>query len=83
MLERYFKSEQDFNEYLDRTYDPVSFEHSFEHFLNSLASSAHTFDVNVKVNNFRNIVDSISTYKLTNNLTDKTISKNEDSFSFC
>lgn len=28
MLERYFKSEQEFNEYLDKTYDPEKFEAS-------------------------------------------------------
>lgn len=33
MLERYFKSEKEFDEYLDRTYDPEAFERSFEEFL--------------------------------------------------
>ena len=50
MLERYFKSEQEFNDYLDKTYDPDAFEQSFERFLNSLMSSIYLFDI--KVNNF-------------------------------
>lgn len=84
MLERYFKSEKDFNEYLDKTYDPEAFEQSFERFLNSLISSSST--LNIKVNNFRNnedISDNASVYEITNNLNNKTIFGYEDSFSFC
>ena len=33
MLERYFESEKVFKEYLDKTYDPETFERSFEEFL--------------------------------------------------
>lgn len=33
MLERYFESEKGFKEYLDKTYDPETFERSFEEFL--------------------------------------------------
>ena len=33
MLERYFGSEKEFDEYLDRTYDPETFERSFYKFL--------------------------------------------------
>lgn len=41
MLERYFKTKQDFDKYLDKTYDPDTFEKSFEQFLNSLVSSSY------------------------------------------
>lgn len=51
MLERYFKTQQDFDKYLDKTYDPDTFEKSFEQFLNSLVSSSYTLDI--KVNNFK------------------------------
>lgn len=40
MLERYFKTRQDFDQYLDKTYDPDTFEKSFQRFLNSLVSSS-------------------------------------------
>lgn len=40
MLERYFKTQQDFDQYLDKTYDPDTFEKSFQRFLNSLVSSS-------------------------------------------
>lgn len=83
MLERYFKSEQEFNDYLDKTYDPDAFEQSFERFLNSLMSSIYLFDI--KVNNFKSnesIADSsATTYKILDN--SKTIFRHEDSFSFC
>lgn len=55
MLERYFKTKQDFDKYLDKTYDPDTFEKSFEQFLNSLVSSSYTLDI--KVNNFNNNED--------------------------
>ncbi|NRO05167.1 hypothetical protein [Lactobacillus helveticus] len=83
MLERYFKNKQDFDKYLDKTYDPDTFEKSFEQFLNSLVSSSYTLDI--KVNNFNNnedITNNTSVYKMVNNLNDKTIFENEDSFSF-
>lgn len=83
MLERYFKTKQDFDKYLDKTYDPDTFEKSFEQFLNSLVSSSYTLDI--KVNNFNNnedITNNTSVYKMVNNLNDKTIFENEDSFSF-
>ena len=51
MLERYFKTQQDFDKYLDKAYDPDTFEKSFEQFLNSLVSSSYTLDI--KVNNFK------------------------------
>ena len=51
MLERYFKTQQDFDKYLDKTYDPDTFEKSFEQFLNSLVSPSYTLDI--KVNNFK------------------------------
>ena len=83
MLERYFKNKQDFDKYLDKTYDPDTFEKSFEQFLNSLVSSSYTLDI--KVNNFNNnedIRNNTSGYKMVNNLNNKTIFENEDSFSF-
>lgn len=83
MLERYFKNKQDFDKYLDKTYDPDKFEKSFEQFLNSLVSSSYTLDI--KVNNFNNnedITNNTSVYKMVNNLNNKTIFENEDSFSF-
>lgn len=83
MLERYFKNKQDFDKYLDKTYDPDTFEKSFEQFLNSLVSSSYTLDI--KVNNFNNnedITNNTSVYKMVNNLNNKTIFENEDSFSF-
>ena len=83
MLERYFKNKQDFDKYLDKTYDPDAFEKSFEQFLNSLVSSSYTLDI--KVNNFNNnedITNNTSVYKMVNNLNNKTIFENEDSFSF-
>ncbi|AFR22706.1 hypothetical protein [Lactobacillus helveticus] len=83
MLERYFKTKQDFDKYLDKTYDPDTFEKSFEQFLNSLVSSSYTLDI--KVNNFNNnegITNNTSVYKMVNNLNNKTIFENEDSFSF-
>lgn len=64
MLERYFKTKQDFDKYLDKTYDPDTFEKSFEQFLNSLVSSSSTLDI--KVNNFNNnedITNNTSVYK--------------------
>ena len=64
MLERYFKTKQDFDKYLDKTYDPDTFEKSFEQFLNSLVSSSYTLDI--KVNNFNNnedITNNTSVYK--------------------
>lgn len=86
MLEKYFKSEKEFNEYLNKTYNPETFEKSFEQFLNSLISSP--FDLNVTVNNFKNneeIVDSASLYKATylDNLNSEAVSKVKDSFTFC
>lgn len=42
LLERHFKSEQNFNEYLDQTYDPNQVEQSFTQFLNSLADHGLT-----------------------------------------
>ncbi|WP_172995078.1 hypothetical protein, partial [Lactobacillus helveticus] len=69
MLERYFKNKQDFDKYLDKTYDPDTFEKSFEQFLNSLVSSSYTLDI--KVNNFNNnedITNNTSVYKMVNNL---------------
>lgn len=83
MLERYFKTKQDFDKYLDKTYDPDTFEKSFEQFLNLLVSSSYTLDI--KVNNFNNnedITNNTSVYKMVNNLNNKTIFENEDSFSF-
>ena len=83
MLERYFKTKQDFDKYLDKTYDPDTFEKSFEQFLNSLVSSSYTLDI--KVNNFNNnedITNNTSVYKMVDNLNNKTIFENEDSFSF-
>lgn len=83
MLERYFKTKQDFDKYLDKTYDPDTFEKSFEQFLNSLVSSSYTLDI--KVNNFNNnedITNNTSVYKMVNDLNNKTIFENEDSFSF-
>lgn len=83
MLERYFKTKQDFDKYLDKTYDPDTFEKSFEQFLNLLVSSSYTLDI--KVNNFNNnedIINNTSVYKMVNNLNNKTIFENEDSFSF-
>lgn len=38
LLERYFKSKQDFADYLDRTYNPDKFEQPFAQFLNSLVN---------------------------------------------
>ena len=64
MLERYFKTKQDFDKYLDKTYDPDTFEKSFEQFLDSLVSSSYTLDI--KVNNFNNnedITNNTSVYK--------------------
>ena len=78
MLERYFKTKQDFDKYLDKTYDPDTFEKSFEQFLNSLVSSSYTLDI--KVNNFNNnkdITNNTSVYKMVNNLNNKTIFENE------
>lgn len=39
MLEKYFKSKEDFEKQLDRTYDPVKFERQFTQFLNQLAKT--------------------------------------------
>lgn len=39
MLEKYFKSKKEFNDYLDKTYDPVDFERSFYNFLEQLYSN--------------------------------------------
>lgn len=36
MLEKYFKSKKEFNDYLDKTYNPVDFERSFYNFLEQL-----------------------------------------------
>lgn len=36
MLEKYFKSKKEFKDYLDKTYNPVSFERSFYNFLEQL-----------------------------------------------
>ena len=36
MLEKYFKSKKEFNEYLDKTYNPINFERSFYKFLEQL-----------------------------------------------
>lgn len=38
MLEQYFKTRQEFDEYLDQTYDSDKFEQDFEQFLNKLAT---------------------------------------------
>lgn len=38
MLEHYFKTRKEFNNYLDQTYDPDKFEQDFEQFLNKLAT---------------------------------------------
>ena len=83
MLERYFKTKQDFDKYLDETYDPDAFEKSFEQFLNSLVSSSYILDI--KVNNFNNnedITNNTSVHKILNNLNNKTIFQSEHSFSF-
>lgn len=39
MLEKYFKSKKEFNEYLDKTYNPIDFERSFYNFLEQLYGS--------------------------------------------
>lgn len=36
MLEQYFKTKEDFDQYLDDTYDEEKFEDNFEKFLNKL-----------------------------------------------
>lgn len=36
MLEKYFPTRQDFDDYLNKTYDPINFEQGFEKFLNEL-----------------------------------------------
>lgn len=38
MLEQYFKTRKEFDEYLDQTYDSDKFEKGFEQFLNKLAT---------------------------------------------
>lgn len=73
MLERYFKTKQAFDKYLDKTYDPGTFEKSFEQFLNLLVSSSYTLDI--KFNSFNNnedITNNTSVYKVANNLNNKT-----------
>ena len=37
MLEKYFPTRQNFNNYLDKTYDPIKFEQSFGKFLNEIS----------------------------------------------
>lgn len=37
MLEKYFPTRQDFNNELDKAYDPIKFEQSFEKFLNEIS----------------------------------------------
>lgn len=37
MLEKYFPTRQDFDDYLDKTYDPIKFEQGFEKFLNEIS----------------------------------------------
>lgn len=39
MLEKYFKSKEEFNDYLDKTYNPNQFERSFYNFLEQLYSN--------------------------------------------
>lgn len=36
MLEKYFKSKEEFNDYLDKTYNPEQFEHYLNNFLEQL-----------------------------------------------
>lgn len=36
MLEKYFPTRQDFDDYLDKTYDPIKFEQDFGKFLNEI-----------------------------------------------
>lgn len=38
MLEKYFPTRQDFDDYLDKTYVPIKFEQSFEKFLNEISN---------------------------------------------
>lgn len=42
MLERYFKTKEAFNKFLDQNYDPETFEKDFTQFLNSLLSEFTT-----------------------------------------
>lgn len=37
MLEKYFPTRQNFNDYLDKAYAPIKFEQSFEKFLNEIS----------------------------------------------
>ena len=37
MLEKYFPTRQDFDDYLDKTYAPIKFEQSFEKFLKEIS----------------------------------------------
>lgn len=39
MLEKYFKSKEEFNDYLDKTYNPNQFEHYLNNFLEQLYSN--------------------------------------------
>ena len=47
MLERYYKSKQDFEEFLDKTYDPASFLKFIESFVSL------PYEVKTRANNFR------------------------------
>lgn len=37
MLEKYFPTRQDFDDYLDKTYAPIKFEQGFEKFLKEIS----------------------------------------------
>lgn len=37
MLEKYFPTRQDFDDYLNKTYDPIKFEQGFGKFLNEMS----------------------------------------------
>lgn len=37
MLEKYFPTRQDFDDYLDKTYTPIKFEQGFEKFLKEIS----------------------------------------------
>ncbi|MDM8332043.1 MULTISPECIES: hypothetical protein [Limosilactobacillus] len=80
MLERYYKSKQDFEEFLDKTYDPASFLKFIESFVSL------PYEVKTRANNFRyeDITNNSSIYKThsLNKLNSETVFVKEGSFLF-